>query len=309
MVAQNGNLKRSFILPLPLEILLLSMPSFLLAMAAWAARQLPSPWVQTLYRIKPLANFIRRALNRAAPRGLVQVRVAAGALAGCTLLLDLQSEKDYWLGTYEPALQSLVLQLVQPGMVAYDVGANIGYFSILMARQVGLQGRVYAFEALPENLQRLRSNLELNRLEERVLVVAGAVTQKAGPARFLVHASGGMGKVDGSTGRPERYQKTIVVEGLSLDEFVYERGNPPPQLVKMDIEGGEVLALPGMIRLLEEARPLLLLELHGPQAARVAWKILTERRYRLHHIRPGLPPLLSVEDMEWKAYLMAQALS
>ncbi len=97
--------------------------------------------------------------------------------------------------------------------------------------------------------------------------------------RFLVHASGGMGKAAGSAGREDQYQSEISVPGISLDEFVYGQGNPPPQVVKMDIEGGEVLALPGMRRVLAEARPLMLMELHGPESSRAAWETLTAAGY------------------------------
>jgi hypothetical protein len=95
------------------------------------------------------------------------------------------------------------------------------------------------------------------------------------------------------------------VAGLSLDDFVYRQGNPPPQVVKMDIEGGEVLALPGMARLLAEARPLLLMELHGPQAARTAWETLNAAGYRVCRMAPDYPPVASLEALDWKAYLVA----
>ena len=126
-------------------------------------------------------------------------------------------------------------------------------------------------------------NLALNERSENVVVIPAAVVECERPVRFLVGPSGGMGKADGSAGREDvAYSDTVDIDGLSLDAFVFEMGNPPPQVVKMDIEGGEVLALPGMQRVLEQARPLLLLELHGPEAAQVAWETLDP---------PGLPPL------------------
>jgi FkbM family methyltransferase len=278
----------------------------LLDLAAWAARWLPMPLKRTLYRFPPLAGAIRRGLNRLAPAGLTQVEVAAGDLASWLLWLDLQSEKDYWLGTYEPELQQALADLVQPGMVAYDVGANIGYISLLLARRVGEEGKVYAFEALPANQERLRLNLALNTLGERVCLVPAAVVEMERPVRFLVGPSGGMGKVDGSAGRQEvAYAEALEIDGLSLDVFVYDRGNPPPQVVKMDIEGGEVLALPGMVRLLDKARPILLLELHGPEAAQCAWEALTSRGYRLCRMAPGYPPVRTQNELDWKAYVVA----
>jgi FkbM family methyltransferase len=282
------------------------MRKILLAAAGLAARLLPNSLKQAIYRAKPLAGWIRRGLNRAAPSGLSEVKIAAGDLAGCTFQLDMQTEKDYWLGTYEPELQAALPEVVPPGAVVYDVGANIGYVSLLLARAAGEAGRVFAFEALPDNAARLRRNLELNGMQERVRLFAGAVTGKAGPVRFLVHASGGMGKAAGSAGRQEEhYQAEVTVEGISLDEFVYQHGNPPPQVVKMDIEGGEVMALPGMRRVLAETRPVLLMELHGPESATAAWETLSAAGYRICWMGKGFPRVPSLQEMGWKAYIVA----
>ena len=283
------------------------MRKFFLSLAAFAARILPAPLKQTIYKIGPLARWIRGSLNKAAPTGLTQVKVAAGGLAGFTLLLDMQLEKDYWLGTYEPELESALRDLVEPGMVAYDVGANIGYVTLLLARAVGERGRVFAFEALPDNVERLRANIGFNGMEARVTVVAGAVGSGSAPVRFLVHESGGMGKAEGSAGRAGQYAASITVPGISLDEFVYGQGNLPPQIVKMDIEGGEVLALPGMRRLLAEARSRMVMELHGPESARAAWEALTAAGYQICWMKPGYPPVPSLGALDWKAYLVARS--
>lgn len=278
----------------------------LLDLAAWAARRLPMPVKRAMYRLPLLPGLIRRSLNRAAPTGLSQVEVAAGGLAGWRLWLDLHSEKDYWLGTYEPELQAALADLVQPGMVAYDVGANIGYISLLLARQVGNAGKVYAFEALPANLERLRANLALNKLGENIVVIPAAVVDSERPVRFLIGPSGGMGKVDGSAGRDGvPYSDSVEVAGLSLDAFVFGRCNPSPQVVKMDIEGGEILALPGMVRVLEQARPLVLLELHGPEASLAVWETLSLYDYRLCRMSPGYPPVVTQAALDWKAYVAA----
>jgi FkbM family methyltransferase len=282
------------------------MSSFLLSLASWAARRLPRRVIDGIYRIDLLARPLRRALNRAAPAGLSEVTVAAGELRGMRLLLDMHSEKDYWLGSYEADLQVALHNLVQPGMVTYDVGANIGYISLILARLAGKNGRVFSFEALPENVQRLNKNLVLNSMAERVTVIPQAVVDRAGTVNFLVGPSGGMGKAEGSAGRQEvAYNQTISVDSLSLDEFVFEQGNPLPQLVKIDIEGGEVMALPGMRRLLQEVHPTILMELHGPESARVAWEVLGAAGYRICQIQAGFPAVPSLEALGWKAYLAA----
>jgi FkbM family methyltransferase len=282
------------------------MRKFLLNAAAFVAKILPNSLKQAIYKIRPLAAFIRGGLNHAAPTGLTQVKIAAGDLAGYTILLDMQIDKDYWLGTYEPELQAALHALIQPGAVIFDVGANIGYVSLLLAKAAGENGHVYAFEALPENVDLWHKNMALNGMETRLSLFAGAVTQSAGPVRFLVHTSGGMGKAAGSAGRTDKYQSVLTTPGISLDEFVYEQGNPPPQVVKMDIEGGEVLALPGMRRILAEARPLMLMELHGPESSRVAWETLTTAGYKICWMRRGYPVVASLEALGWKAYIVAK---
>jgi len=291
---------------------------FPLSLAAAAARLLPSSLSRLIYRIRPLARFIRGGLNRAAPNGLTRVTVAGGGLQGAELWIDLQNKKNYWLGTYEPELQAAVAAWLRPGMVVYDVGANIGYVSLLISRVVGGKkpgfsekpgfspGKVFAFEPLPSNLERMAANFALNPWAN-ITTVAAAAVDCPGPVRFLAHASAAMGKAAGSAGRAnETYVGEIEVQGLTLDGFAYAETGRVPQAIKMDIEGGEVLALRGMTRLLSEARPLLLVELHGPEAARCAWDTLTAAGYRILRMQPGYPQVPSLEALDWKAYIVAE---
>ena len=283
------------------------MRKLTLHLATQAARWLPNSVKKIIYRIPWLAKWVRSSLNQAAPPGLTQVQIAAGLLAGATLKLDLHSEKDYWLGTYEADLQQALLDWVRPGMVAYDVGANIGYISLSLARVVGSDGLVFSFEAFPENVQRLRTNISLNPEGAWIEVFPAAVVNRGGMIEFQVGPSGGTGKVSGSTGRQSlAYQTQIRVPALALDQLVFEQHRHPPQVIKLDIEGGEVLALPGMYRVLSEYRPLIFLELHGPEAARVSWQTFRELNYRHLRMQVGYPEITVLEEMDWKAYVIAQ---
>jgi len=283
----------------PMKRILFSLFSFL-------ARLLPLPLKQAIYRFPALARLIRGSLNAAVETGLSEVEIAAGDLKGYKILLNLKTEKSRWLGTYEPELAEAARTFLKPGMIAYDVGANIGYISLLLAHHVGLHGKVFAFEALPANAERIRRNLALNGLESRIALIEAAVADQGGEITFFVHESVGMGKAAGSAGRrEEQYRAQIRVSALSLDAFVYDQGHPAPDAVKMDIEGGEVLALPGMKRILAEHHPLLFLELHGPEAEQAAWHVLTGAGYTLRAMSPGYPVLASPEELGWKAYLIA----
>ena len=273
--------------------------------ASWAARALPVPVKRFFYRIPFLASFLRRSLNKAAPRGVTEVEIAGGLLAGMRMALDLQSEKDYWLGTYEPDLQQAAAHFIQPGMTVYDVGANIGYISLMAAALNAPQGKVFSFEALPANIERLKVNIALNGLEERIAVQDAAVVDKGGDVTFYMHHSGAMGKAAGSAGRDEQYQRSIKVAGVALDDFIFAQGQPAPDLIKLDIEGGEGLALAGMPRILEEIRPVFLIELHGEEAARQVWDILVEKGYGMHQMRHKFPVIGSLQDLDWKSYVVA----
>lgn len=279
---------------------------FLLKFAASAARILPAPFKRWLYRVPFLSKFVRRSLNAAAPKGLNEVEIAAGILRGMRMSLDLQTEKDYWLGTYEPDLQDAARQLIQPGMTIYDVGANIGYISLIAARLAGESGKVFSFEALPKNIERLKSNVQLNKMGGQINVVHSAVMDKTGEAVFLAHESGAMGKAQGSAGREAHYAAELRVPAVALDDFVYRDGNLPPRVVKMDIEGGEEMALRGMRRILKESRPVLMIELHGKEAARQVWEILTGVGYTIHTMSRGMPKVNSLNELDWKAYIVAK---
>ena len=283
------------------------MKKLFFSFASGFARILPLPLKQGLYRYPPLARLIRGSLNASVADGLSEVEIAAGDLKGYKILLNLKAEKSRWLGTYEPELADAVREFVRPGMTVYDVGANIGYVSLLLAHAARPNGQIFAFEALPANVERIRCNIGLNHLEDRITLVPQAVADKSGELTFYVHESVGMGKVAGSAGRrEEHYQAEITVKALSLDEFVYQDGNPAPDVVKMDIEGGEVLALPGMRRVLTENHPRLLLELHGPESEKAAWDILTAAGYSLFAMESGYPRIETPEKLGWKAYLVAR---
>jgi FkbM family methyltransferase len=278
-------------------------------LAGLAARVLPTGIKRLFYRLGPFSRLIRKGLNLSVSSELQEVVIAGGRLAGYHMLLDLKQEKDFWLGTYETHLQEALEDWIIPGAVVFDVGANIGYISLLMARRIGVDGHVYAFEALPANLERLRKNAALNDRGAQISISHQAIVESTGPVEFKVHESIGMGKATGSAGRDETYDQILEVPGASLDDLVYIQGLPVPDALKIDIEGGEVLAMPGMTRLLHEAKPILLIELHGQAAAESAWHHLIGAGYTIRTMTPGYPPVERLDMLDWKAYIIAQPMS
>jgi FkbM family methyltransferase len=223
-------------------------------------------------------------MNRAVPHGIQPVQIASGDLQGKWLLLDLQVDKDLWLGNYEPDLAEAIFRFARPAGIAYDLGANVGYSTLLLARAVGPSGHVVAFEPLPNNAERLVRAVVLNGLESVITVVPAAVGAEAGRSEFLIHESGGMGRLAASPGREDGFVGALPVDVVTLDEFVFRDRRPPPQVIKMDLEGGEGGALRGMRRLLRELRPCLLIELHGLQASAEVVRELSDAGYRMHRM-------------------------
>ncbi len=248
--------------------------------AAGTTARLAPAWMRAAaYKVPLLSDGVRRVLTWAAPEGRAVVVVAAGIAAGVRLRLDLKTEKYYWLGTHEVAVQQALARKTKPGMTVYDVGAHLGFFTLGLARLVGAGGRVVAFDPLPENIRVLRANLALN-LEQagNVQVVQAAVANASGPVRLY-------GGSDPSQARlaspPAGSEVSQGVASLTLDEFVFLRGAPAPQLVKLDVEGAEGMALEGAQRLLREIQPVWILEVHGAAAAQAVWEELRRAGYKL----------------------------
>lgn len=220
-------------------------------------------------------QLVRRAVRKAA-RILGVRRVAemyygrfghrgAGTLSGLRVLNPWLNE--YAVGDIEPTVTRACQAVVRPGWSCVDVGAHQGYFSLLFATLVGPEGTVTSFEAHPANAAELRRNVALNRLEGRVRIENMAVTDGASPRVDLYFGRASSSAEWNILGRDVEGNPTEValsVAATSLDGYF-----PPGariDFVKMDIEGAEELALPGMRRILRESRPLVMVEFHNPGA-------------------------------------------
>ncbi len=168
-------------------------------------------------------------------------------------------------GGYEPQETLLVRTLLRPGMTFVDVGANWGYFTLVGAHLVGSRGRVVSVEADPRACRVIRANIAENGLTSVVLVEAAASDR---PGTIALQA---YGESDDDSGHFGVAASTSVIEGGArfdvsarpLDTVLDQAGVDRVDLLKMDIEGAEAKALPGLGRRLREGRiSRLILELH-----------------------------------------------
>jgi FkbM family methyltransferase len=211
------------------------------------------------------------------------VRVQSGLSQGMWMRLRLPEEAGYWLGTHEPEVQNAISALVLPGVVVYDIGAHVGSISLGAARLAGDLGRVVAFDGDPENVVRLQDNCSRNGLEGRLQVVHAAVwscTPSDGISFRRGRAVRSQGGVEANGDRPVLASGEIInVPAVTLDHFV-ATGGPLPQLVKIDVEGGEYQVLRGGANLFASQKPLIIAEVHHQQAAEQISAWLDEYQYR-----------------------------
>ncbi len=167
-------------------------------------------------------------------------------------------------GTLEPPVQEALRRLLAPGAVFYDVGANVGFFTILGARLVGPEGRVVAFEPVPACARAVARNIELNAFSHAE-IREEAVGCAGGAARLLVVGEASWSHL-ASTGRHADVREEIDVAVVAIDELVAAGAIPPPDVLKLDTEGAELQALQGMRATLARHRPAIVCELHDTNA-------------------------------------------
>jgi FkbM family methyltransferase len=235
-----------------------------------------------LRRFPVIGPGLRWASAKLIPRdALTWVQVQRGPAQGIWLHLNPRTGRDYFNGDVEPEVQAVLGKYLRPGMTVYDIGANIGLFSLLAARLVGAAGHVTAFEADPEIAARLRENVGRNQ-GAPISVEGKAVWSSSSPVFFAradaeVSPDRGLGHVvdnDVEKSAPG----TIRVEAVTVDEYVMKSG--APNFIKCDVEGAEVEVFRGAAKLLNERKPVILCEMHGEENRQTLLKVFADFGYR-----------------------------
>jgi FkbM family methyltransferase len=244
-----------------------------------------------------LARTLYGALYRSfQPAGTVTANVA-----GLTLRLDpgdlIVTRPMLVYGTWEPFETQVFLSLLEKGMRVVDIGANIGYYTLLAARAVGQTGRVYAFEPTPRIYELLCQNVQANGFSN-VVTIQKAVANRSGTARLYLDRNNAVNRLSPALER----EGSVEVEVVTLDHY-FAHSTAPIDVLKMDIEGSEPLALGGMadvlkripeIAIFTELNPFRISELGGTAEGYVA--ALRAQGFRIffldeeHHVALPLDP-------------------
>jgi len=222
-----------------------------------------------------LANLVRLPL-RLMPANS-EVRIRSGELRGWRWIAG-SSTNGCWLGTYERHMQRLFCERIRPGATVFDVGANVGFFTLLASKLAGHSGRVYAFEPLPRNLDFLERHVRINELAN-VHVEALAVAATSGEAHFRIAPHASMG------GLAEGGDLRVVT--ASLDDLIAGGRVARPDFIKMDIEGAESDALRGAATLLASGSLTIALSTHGWQQHETCWTTLADAGFNVELLKDG----------------------
>ena len=182
---------------------------------------------------------------------------------------------DCWIGCYESDKQEKMRKLLKKGSIFYDIGANVGFYTLFASELVGSEGRVYAFEPVPRNLKYLDQHLKMNKIIN-VTVYELAVSDHTGQTFFDEGKDPTTGKIS-TTGK-------ILVNMVSLDELYIQGKIRLPDFLKIDVEGAEYQVITGAIKILKKSHPIIFLATHGKKEHQDCCRLLLEWGYSLESI-------------------------
>ena len=203
------------------------------------------------------ANRIHSVLNGLSAEKF-PVLSCAGALEGYKMRINWEKRRTYVYGTYEVQVVEAIQRVVKPGMVAMDIGANGGYYTLLLSKLVGDRGQVISYEPLPPNFAFLEENISLNHCSN-VRAVCAAVAEHSGHLDLDLpepKAALWAGPVPKNAGRA-----SIQVPAVAIDDFIESTGSPL-HFLKIDVEGAEGFVLAGATSTIRRFHPTMVVELH-----------------------------------------------
>ncbi len=168
-------------------------------------------------------------------------------------------QQVYFFGVYDRENINFIKSQIKPGDYFFDIGANVGCFSLTASTCVGDTGKVYAFEPVPKVFNRLNENIGLNGIKN-ISSIPKALFDKDTILKFYLASQENMGM--SSIQEHDNMSGEVVELGaISLDSFIESNNITRVDFIKMDIEGAELKALQGMINTIRKHRPTFMVEI------------------------------------------------
>lgn len=178
--------------------------------------------------------------------------------------------KRFLNGTYEPCKTEAVLKMVGLGQTTFDIGGHVGYYAIIQAQQVGVEGHVFVFEPRPLNISYIKRHIRVNQIEN-VTLIESAVSDTVGEAKFESRVGTGTGFLSSSG--------DLAVKTTTVDVLVEKENYPVPDFIKIEVEGGEIGVLQGAAKSIARRRPNLLIATHGDSEHAFVINFLADLEY------------------------------
>jgi FkbM family methyltransferase len=207
-----------------------------------------------LGKLPLISGFQGFFYGRFRPTGLTLIEVQGSKMYIDTQDIGVAPYLLLW-GVYEKNETAVFQKIVKQGMTVVDVGANIGYYTLMAAQLVGDTGTVFAFEPDKRNFEILSRNVALNGCSN-VILVPKAVSAKSGRERLFVDKNNLGGHSLSKTN--VNVDSVLMVEVTSLDEF-FEKTRKEIDVIKLDIQGLEMNALRGMEKTIKNSWNLVIL--------------------------------------------------
>lgn len=236
-------------------------------------------WAAVFREVQPVSVFDKAVLRASLRRGLVQSlkaldrwqdpeltsdMVAHVAGVGRFHLRALTDDLYHVLPSREAKVVSTMRERLTSGSAFVDAGANIGFFTVLASNLVGPSGQVFAIEMMPETTARLRDHVASNQLEN-VTVLQFALSDRGGDMTTAIVPRGKYGQASIARSIRDSDVERVTVRTATLDELL--PSDMPIDLLKMDLESAEYLALKGARQVLERTHAVIIEQLGGEQAA------------------------------------------
>ena len=263
----------------------------------------PPGWERVVRALAPPTRFANSGVRTSRqPDGYV-FPVDRGTLIGWSI---------HFFGAYEPEVRTEIRRHLEPGAIAIDVGANVGWHTLLMAARTGSTGHVYAFEPNDSTRRRLVSAVELNHFTQ-VTVDGRAVSDRVGASGFQAPLAGhvwdGTGRLtaesakgrpqgrEGQEGQEQPERHTTTTDCTTLDTFVAERHIGRLGFLKIDVEGWEFSVFRGARHVLTTLRPVVVFEFDPAYVSRSGGgaddvtRCWSDADYELFALDPRRPPV------------------
>ena len=274
------------------------MKKSLASFAKWVASLLPRGAPEFIYTILlkpgPLRKLANAVLFSIIPsqlsisEGIVMLNTNDPVVSGALTL-----------GVYEKLETELLRDLLRPGMTVIDIGANVGYYTLIACSHVGDAGRVIAFEPDPENFSFLEQTVSANSFTNVSLECLG-ISDQTGAAELFLSSDN---KGDHRIYRFSPRQEAVTISLVTLDSYIKAHAVQSIDLIKMDIQGAEGKALQGMQETLKAQKTLTLITEFWPQGLKIAGSdplwflgLLRELGFSISEIREDTGQLQIVSD-------------